>query len=251
MARDLQVYEEGQASSDLDESDMLVMGEIHILRQTDAMASYSRSVLEAYVDALVQNHVVTPMAVLRWALGENDVPAEATTPPSVDASWYQHALQAVRTAASMELSDNGVDDGGMIIDRSGEDENDGMDSDESPATHRANKVIAAVAPLLKYAAVRVCNILASTDEHDRTKVKPMEADLIDGLKMLLTVVPSQLRSILANDRKLVEGTADSKITKEIESCLGKSSIGDLSIDCRQECTSLTRFVEVVLKCMEG
>ena len=246
MARDLQVYEEGQTSSDLDENDLLLMGEIHILCQTDAMASYSRSVLEAFVDALVQNHVVTPMAVLRWSLGENDVPVDTPTAPSVQASWYQYVLQTVRTAASMELSDNGVD-GGMIIDRSGEDENDGMDSDESPVTQRANKVIATIAPLLKYAAVRVCNILASTDEHDRKKVKPMEADLIDGLKMLLTVIPSQLRALLVN----IEGTADSKIAREIESCLEKSSIGDLSTDCRQECTSLTPFVEVVLKCMEA
>ena len=129
-----------------------------------------------------------------------------------------------------------------------------MDSDESAATQRANKIISAVAPLIKYAAVRVCNILAGTDEHDRKKVKPMEADLIDGLKMLVTLVPSQIRSILANDKTLFEGTAESKsstVAKDIESCLAKSSISDLSTACRQECTSLTRFVEVVLNFMEA
>ena len=254
MARDLQVYEEGQASSDLNESDMLLMGEIQVLRKTEALASYSQSVLEAYVGALVQNRVVTPMAILRWVLGESDMSAAGgTATPSVHASWYQYAFQAVRMAASMESSDNGVS-GGMIIDRSGEDENDGMDSDESAVIQRANKIISAVAPLLKYAAVRVCNILAGADEHDRKKVKPMEADLIDGLKMLLTVVPSQIRSILTNDKTLVDGATESKsstVAKDIESCLAKSSIGDLSTACRQECTSLTRFVEVVLKFMEG
>lgn len=82
----------------------------------------------------------------------------------------------------------------------------------------------------------------------------MEADLIDGLKMLLTVVPSQVRSILTNDQTLVDGATESKystVAKDIESCLAKSSISDLSTACRQECTSLTRFVEVVLKFMEA
>lgn len=254
MARDLQVYEEVQTSSDLNESDMLLMGEIQVLRQTEALASYSQSVLEAYVGALVQNRVVTPMAILHWVLGESDVPAAGVTAtPSVHASWYQYALQAVRMAASMELSDNGVA-GGMIIDRSGEEENDGMYSDESAATQRANKIISAVAPLLKYAAVRVCNILAGTDEHDRKKVKPVEADLIDGLKTLLTVIPSQIRSILTNDKTLVEGATESKsstVAKDMESCLAKSTLSDISTACRQECTSLTRFVEVVLKFMEA
>ena len=258
MARDLQVYEEGQALSDLNESDMLLMGEIQVLRQTEAMASYSQSVLEAYVGALVQNRVVTPMAILKWVLGESDVPGAGGTTsraPSVHASWYQYALQAVRMAASMELSDDGID-GGMIIDRSGEDENDGMNSGESAAIQRTNKAISAVTPLLKYASVRVCNILASTDEHDRKKVRPLEADLIDGLKMLVSVVPSQMRSILTNDKTLVEGATDSKpstiaLAKDIESCLAKSSISDLSIACREECTSLTRFVELVLRFLEA
>mmetsp|Transcript_33698 Transcript_33698/g.72996 ORF Transcript_33698/g.72996 Transcript_33698/m.72996 type:complete len:860 (+) Transcript_33698:82-2661(+) len=260
MGKDWHVYEELQGTA-MDESDMLVMGEVHVLRQVERLASYSAAVLEACVDSMLKNHVVSAMAVLRWALGENDEPTPGSTGTGVGSespiikNWYRFALLAMRIGVSMILSGDDFDNdgGGMIIDRGGEDDAT-MESDESPVSRHVNKVLAFATPLINYAADRVCLILANTDESDRKRVKPVEADLIDGMKLFAVTVQSQLRSILKNDKSLIDSTKGESpaVDKEIDSCLAKSDIigPKLSSRCRQECTAVTRYVDLTLKSIE-
>ena len=261
MGKDWRVYEELQGTA-MDESDMLVMGEVHVLRQVERLASYSAAVLEACVDSMLKNHVVTAMAVLRWALGENDEPTPGTTGTDVGSEspiikhWYRFALLAMRIGVSMTLSGDDLnnDGGGMIIDRGGEDDAN-MDSDESPVSRHVNKVLAFATPLINYAADRVCLILANTDESDRKRVKPVEADLIDGMKLFAVTVQSQLRSILKNDMSLIDSFNEGKssnVDKEIENCLATSDIIGLKLSsrCRQECSEVTRYVDLTLKSIE-
>ena len=257
LARDLQAHDEKMDAKGVtksDEGDMLVMGEVHILRQIAHIASQSQAVLVACVDAFVRDGVVSPMAVFRWALGECDQPTNnipAAEYPVLQ-NWFRCSAIALYAAIESGISEES-EYGEMIIDRGGE--GDDEENDESPVSKKANKIFKAVAPLLDYATKRVCRLLTEIEESGRNRMKPLEADLVDGMKILVATTQTSIVAALSNDKSLsvlLDGKK-TNLTSAIFRQLARSNVSGVALasKCRQESSSLSKFGALVLKSLEG
>ena len=129
VARDVQVHEENldlRGETKKDEGDMLIMGEMYILRQFETVLFYSRTVFNSFIEILVKHQIVSGMAVLRWALGDNMKDGDGS---NLVFGWWNFASLAIRVYITNILSGNGVESGGfgpdgdigMIIDSGGDD----------------------------------------------------------------------------------------------------------------------------------
>ena len=274
LARDVQVHEENldlRGETKRDEGDMILMGEIHVLRQAQAETEYSDTVMEGAVEALVQVRAVGCPAVARWALGGSGGSHPAGLGgggggggSSILPGWWKVTTAAVRVGVRLSLSDASADgdggmggmgdDIGMVIDVGGDDEAPG---DGSPASRRIRKAIDCAVPLLRYCVRRSCELLSGVDTPDRKRPLPFQVDLIEGLKQFHLAVWLCLTVTLRNDSAVNAGTDNfaGGARVEIEGHMEKSDLAGraLSDYCRRECgvegAEMVELLAQTLECM--
>jgi hypothetical protein len=170
------------------ESELIQYGEAHLLGQVESVTRYSLGMLSGLVGFLFQSKVVSGLGILRWALG--DTGREGIV---VDRWWF-YAIMAVRRCVLNVLeNDASKEDGGMVIDVGG------VQADEVAAAQaKATEVMKQFDPLLQYAVVRVCSLLASLGggENPKKKLTPLQVDLAEGVKTFAASCHSMLPSLL-------------------------------------------------------
>jgi hypothetical protein len=188
IAKDIQTMSDGVRGSRT-ESELIQYGEAHLLGEVESVTRYSLGMLSGLVGFLFQSKVVSGLGILRWALG--DTGREGTV---VDRWWF-YAIMAVRRCVLNVLdNDSCKEDGGMVIDVGG------LQVDEVAAAQaKATEVMKQFDPLLQYAVVRVCSLLASLGggvANPKKKLTPLQVDLAEGVKTFAASCHSMLPSLL-------------------------------------------------------
>jgi len=192
LARDADAYD-SIASGKIDDDQLLLAGEVAILRETgNILPNWDLVTRGALVECLMKNKIVSPMSVVRWALAENGDDSAA----KIQAHWWKYAslafLHALRQAcSSFEASKTDLGGGiGMIID-------DSQNADEDPAETavlRLDEALKSTVPILRYVTERVCQILAASSSEKKI---PLEgADVVEGMKRLLRAILFHFYSII-------------------------------------------------------
>mmetsp|Transcript_4229 Transcript_4229/g.6472 ORF Transcript_4229/g.6472 Transcript_4229/m.6472 type:complete len:636 (-) Transcript_4229:221-2128(-) len=284
LARDVQVHEENmdlRGEVKKDEGDMLLMGEVYILRQVEGMASYSAIMLESIVNRMIRNRIVGGMAVLRWGLGErggggvNDGDDGSAVLPR----WHALSSAAVQIGIEIALSDSGSggdptgsgfgagDDIGMIIDGGGDDA-DGTDGASSALSRRMKKIMTYVGPIVQHTAQRVCHLLVKAHERHsddikyKKKLSPLQVDLVEGMKQFISSVQHHVIAAMGKEDLSIimapsVGTFDlgsSTISVDIECMVAKSELSGASIAsaCRTALEGRDiALIETLARSMEG
>lgn len=207
------------------EHSMLSTCEPHLLDILQAKTVFSRAIFEGCLDCLIhQADIFNCMGVIRWALG--DVPGgdgQAQESAKVVERWYEFANDAIRVelvnAITTALA--GGEDGGMVIDRTGE----GSMEAEPETAQDGNTILAAmerVSPLLDYIVRRTCTLLvAQTDESQQgTKLTAVQVDLVEGVKTCLRSTHGLFFSLMRKSNENEKGVPE----HEIKECLAQSAL---------------------------
>ena len=209
------------------ENSLLSTGEPYLLRILEETAGFSKAIMEGCLDFLVeQPNILSGMGVLRWALGDIGGDDQAQETPKVAERWHEFATEAIRVELAKALASSdmkpGTEEGGMIIDRTGEG---GMDTEPGPSQD-GNGTLAAIestSPLLDYILRRACTLLvaqADDSQQQGTKLNAQQVDLVEGVKTCLRsthgLFYSQMRKSNENEKGLSE--------HEIKECLGQSTV---------------------------
>ncbi len=212
LAKDIQVHEENldlRGESKKSENDMVLMGEVYVLRLCEKFTAFSSSVFFSCVEVLLRQKIVSAMGVLHWILGSENR-GSTSEELCVTHSWWDFASLAVRLSVDNILSDSesltGADGSeiGMIIDNVGDDDDD--NNVGTPSARRMKKVTDFVSPLLLFASKRIHSAIINNGDSKRP-LSHLEVDLREGLKYLVRSVSSHVASSLKND-DTVKATAE-------------------------------------------
>ena len=191
VARDADAYD-SEASGKVDDDKLLLAGEVSILSEFDNVVSaWDSTVTFSLLEILLENQIVSSLAVATWALGN-----DANDVTDISPQWWKIVSLAVNNEitsalSKVELSKTDLGGGiGMIIDDAGA--NDGIDTTEA-AADRLDEALKVSVPILKYSLERACRLLAATNS--QKKITIGAADLSEGVKQLSRTVLFQLRSM--------------------------------------------------------
>jgi len=245
LAKDVQVHEENldlRGETKKSEIDILLTGEVYVLRQCEKLASYSSVVLQSCVETCVKQKIVSVMGVLWWVLDEGNNRPTSDDDMHVVLGWWKLASSALQIGVDGVLSSSlsavqslGTDGGiGMIIDSGGDgigDANAGL-----PSARRMKVVTDYAGPLLNYASSRVNKILTNDDQDSNSgtaisskpkkkQMLPVEVDLVEGLKYLIRSTSSYIISALKSDLVVKATTEFGGAVIEVENWVAKCELG--------------------------
>jgi len=239
LAKDVQVHEDNldlRGETKKSETDILLTGEVYVLRQAEKLASYSSVVLQSCVETCVKHKIVSAMGVLWWVLDEGRQTGDDL---HLLLGWWKFASLALQIGVDAALSGDGStvqslgtdgDDIGMIIDTGGDDGGGGA-SAGLPSARRMKVATDYAAPLLNYASTRVRQLLADyangRPEGSRTKkMLPVEVDLVEGLKYLIRSTSGHIISVLKTDSVVKATTEFGGAVIEVENWVAKCKLGN-------------------------
>lgn len=227
MAKDIQVHEVNldlRGESKKSESEMVLMGEEYILRICDNLAGFSSPLFKTCIELLMKQKIVSAKGVLRWIFGAD---GERGNEALASHGWWNMASTAIRLAIDdfisdrIALMDSDGTDIGMIIDTGGDDEGG---NSGTPSARRMKKVTEFVSPLLQYASERVHTLLKLLKEEK--KLSHYEADLKEGLKILVRSIIAHLVTTLKDDDTVKATTELGGPSLEVETWVAKCAFDE-------------------------
>ena len=210
------------------ENSLLSTGEPYLLRILQKTAGFSKAIMEGCLDFLVeQPTILSSMGVLRWALGDmGGDDGQAQEASKVVGRWHEFATEAIRVELAKALASSDkkpeTEEGGMIIDRTGEG---GMDT-EPETSQDGNSTLAAIestSPLLDYILRRACTLLvaqADDSQQQGNKLNAQQVDLVEGVKTCLRSTHGLFYSQMRKSNENEKGVSEN----EIKECLGQSTV---------------------------
>ena len=208
----------------LEDSRLVSSCEPYLLQILEKETRFSRTLLDGCLVWLVQQpDLIEGMAILRWALGDFGG-QEQSQPPKVVERWWEFAIDALRVEVAKKIKENdksqSSNDGGMVIDRIGDD---GAGTDEQPSSGNLVEMIECLNPLLDYLVRTTCSLLTQQIDHQHgNKLKPWQVDLVEGVKFCLRASYELLYSELP--KVVVEGTQKSVLDCEIKESIRQSTL---------------------------
>jgi hypothetical protein len=175
LAKDADAYD-SISSGRVDDDQLLLAGEVSILKEFEnALPLWDTVAFNTLIQCLMKTKIVSNLSVASWAIGDSS----NGSPRSISPQWWKYVSIAVNeTILSIEGSTTDLGGGiGMIIDDAGNDE----DASEA-AAKRLDEALKAVVPVLKCAIEQGSQLLTMTD--DDTKIPPVGADAVEGIKRL-------------------------------------------------------------------
>jgi len=202
LARDADMFD-SMSSGKLDDDELLLAGEVSMLEEMrNFVPLWDVSMVNALVECLTNNKIVSCMAVAEWSLsGDIDGPATSANSSGILTHWWKFVSLALRNSicdacSRFDVSRTDLGGGiGMIID-------DGQHEEKSAQTVALllDEALKSTVPILKFVIERACQIV-STCTSDK-KVSLECADVADGMKRLL-------RALLFHVESLVQVTQSS------------------------------------------
>jgi len=205
LARDADAYDSA-APGRVDDDRLLLAGEVSILSVAGSSLGGSGSdddgvLLAAGLERLMDCGVVSGLAVATWSLGEHS--SSSAGGAAVRPDWWRLCSSAVKNVltGACEQADaarGGSDLGGgigMIVDSSA---GDGGGDPAEAAAARLEESLRAVAPMVKYAVERSCQILSGSNDEGR-KISHGDADVAEGTKRLVSALLCHFRSVVLGD----------------------------------------------------
>lgn len=195
LARDADLFD-SMSTGKLDDDELLLAGETFILEEVgNLVPSWDVSFVNALVECLMNNKIVSGMAVAQWSLAGSI--HNSTT--SVDSSgvlthWWKFVSLALRNTvcdACSRFDVSRVDLGsgiGMIIDDKRHEEK------AQDVALLMDDALKSALPILKFVIERACHI-ASGCTSDK-KVPLVCADIADGMKRLLRALLFHVESLV-------------------------------------------------------
>lgn len=186
-----------------------VAGGASLLEALHNFTSKSEALLEGCLQCLLVHDIVNPASVLKWLLGGDD--------GSPTRHWYKLAIAAFRMGLK-EVKKKLTDEIGMVV--------DGTDED-AERTRKVTALREYAAPLIREAVEQVCRGLAAAEAGEAKGMKPMEVDLVEGLKQYVVqtrlFLGEALTSLDAAAKPAKEQFVDFEITGEALSRLVRES----------------------------
>ena len=210
IAQDIRIQEENldlQGETKKSESDMILSGEIFVLRQCESVLSYSTVILKSCIEVLVSNEVVSPKSVICWSIGGYEPETHLLNP--IASGWWNFASSAVHIGLNKSMSHSGASgdmlssDVGMIIDTGGDGDDDAKAA--TPSIRRMNSAIDYIKPLLRFTSHRIQKYFESTDLAETMTHE--KADLSEGLKFFSRSLASHVKATLKED-EIVKATTE-------------------------------------------
>ena len=186
LARDADLFD-SMSSGKLDDDELLLAGEVSLLDELgNFVPLWDVSFLNALIECMMGNKIVSGMAVAKWSLaGNSDV---------VLSHWWKFVSLALRNSICDACSRVGV----SRVDLVG---GVGMIIDDSQHAEKSAQVVAlvldealkATVPILKFVIEQACHIIVGACTSDK-KVPLVCADVADGMKRSLRALLFHIES---------------------------------------------------------
>lgn len=149
----------------------LATGEVALLGEVEGLTRHSRALLDVCVQALLQNEIVRPLNVIRWALTVSECRPDSTSTYSgvFLSRWWDIATSAMEFSCRVALSS---------------DPEAMEDADSSSPLKRINAMIELLESLLTGTVEQVAKYLSETVPAS-SRLSPSMVDQIEGLKRLI------------------------------------------------------------------
>jgi hypothetical protein len=148
------------------ESDGKSHAEVCLLGQVASATSYSRTILEGCVQALLQQELVHVSSVLKWSLGETT--EGSSTGPVL--RWWEIVSSSIQLGISKSLAEeHGT--GAM-----------GDENEDDMITTKQARILDYLDPLLSYVIQRVSSLLVASTNGKANKLSSEQVDLTEGFK---------------------------------------------------------------------
>jgi hypothetical protein len=191
-----------------DRETIRAQGGAYLLRCAESILSFNSSLLEGVVVALLQNRILEGISVFKWAL--RDVGDSVIAP--IVPCWYTYSVIAIRE--SLLLVANEATAGGIMT----------LDSGNATEDEFVSKVTLTPVACLHYATRRVCSLLVTTQQNE-TKLKPIQVELVEGLKYLVFTTKKLVYSALLHPPVIRNPLSAS----DIEVVMSKSDMSGASL----------------------
>jgi len=150
--------------------DLEVCGEVYVLTQVDSLGGFSRGLVEACIELLVQHDTVSCMAVVHWMLGAANV--KGSTAPPISRWWTIGCLSARLSVAKT------LEEGKSQM---------GVDTDASKKVEIATAARDRLLEMAKWIIPRIESLIdALTASGDAKKVKGEKLNMALQTRELLT-----------------------------------------------------------------
>ena len=164
MEKDMSLLKGGEAFGS--DNDNRSLAELFLLEHVSRTSSYSRTVVEGCLHALLEHKLVQVPSVLKWSLGE---PADGSTKgPAL--RWWELVTFALKSGVSEVLSDQTL-------------KNDmAIDGGAAASSSTNSRVLNYLDPFLSYMIRRVSTMLLGSTTEKPNKLSSLQVDLAEGLK---------------------------------------------------------------------
>jgi len=179
------------------EAEHVIAGEIFLLEQVESTVPYSRALLDACLQSLLQNDAISSASIFHWSLGDCD---DGTEDTSVVVRWWELAELAIQHTVTQTVSNskNGL---------APMDEGDESQMSDTPLQRMAKALIDQLEPLLSYCVRRVCTLLTGKDT-GANRLSPEQVDLVEGVKYIAARTRSVYLSTLAKEKSETDDDVD-------------------------------------------
>lgn len=190
LARDADMFD-SMSSGKLDDDELLLAGEVSMLEEMrNFVPLWDVSMVNALVECLMNNKIVSCMAVAKWSLADELSTSAGSS--CVLTHWWKFVSLAIRCDACSRFDVSRIDlDGGigMIID-------DGQHDEKSSQTVALllDEALKSTVPILKFVIERACEIVSMCTSDKKVSLEC--ADVADGMKRLLRALLFHIESLV-------------------------------------------------------